>query len=271
MILATYNLHLCQEPDVLMRSVLKLSKDEMVDVFCFQEVVRNVDGSLLTDKLASNLGKEWKTTSHVGGESSWYSIGNVTMWNSKRLTLNKSENITLPASKGLTKKEAAFSRLIAGGVYEFERRSIISEFVEGKTSMQIANVHLDNIGGLSHRSEQLTYVLERLNPRVAYSIVCGDFNTFDLKQTGNEVAGLKQIFGSDYVDVSHDSGWTGDLYRVNFQKANPLFAYMIKKLNFHLKRKLDYIFVKGGNRLSLNKLDLPGSDHLPLVVTLRRK
>lgn len=269
MILATYNLHLCQEPDVLVRSVLKMAKEEMVDVFCFQEVVRHTDGSLLIDTVLKKLGKNWNVTSSVGNEPSWYSIGNVTMWNSKRLALKKSKNITLPASRGSTKKEAVFSQLIAGGVYEFERRSIISEFIEGKTLLQIANVHLDNIGGSTHRREQLSFVLDHMNPKIIYSIVCGDFNTFDLKQTGNEVAELKQIFGDKYADASHGSGWTGDLYRVNFQKANPVFAFIIKKFNIHLKRKLDYIWVKGGKRRSFKKLDLPGSDHLPLVVSLQ--
>lgn len=271
MIIATYNLHLCQEPDALLYSVLKSAKEELVDVFCFQEAVRNTDGSLFTDTLAEKLGEDWKIVSHVGEEPSWYSIGNVTIWNSKRLMHKRSTNIVLPANGGSTKKEAIFSKLIAGDVYEFKRRSIISEFIEGETSLQIANIHLDNIGGSIHRNKQLNFMLKHLNSKITYSIVCGDFNTFDLKQTGNEVVEMKKILGDEYIDISQDSGWTGDLYRVNFQKANPLFAFIIKNFRIHLKRKLDYIFVKGGQRLSLKKLDLPGSDHLPLIASLRRK
>lgn len=268
MILATYNLHLVQDFEQIIKNIKKMADHESVDVFCLQEVVRAPYKEFIISSLLKELGNDWSAVCYVGQEKSWLSLGNGVVWNKKKLHLKNSENILLPSNQRLTLNESVFSYLIAGDSFSFERRSIVATFQYGRHTVQIANVHLDNVGGPSRRQKQLEYILQKLNKNIAFTVVCGDFNTFDLKQTGEEACSLQSILGVEYTDAAYDCGWTADINRVNLTRANPIFAFIIKYLHIHIRRKLDYIWVKGAKRVSLKKLNLPGSDHLPLIVTL---
>lgn len=268
LIIATYNTHFCQEPKQLIKNICQMADSKGVVVFCLQEVVRYPNQEFFITSLLKQLDKNWSAICHVGEDESWQGMGNCIIWNEEKLHIQKTEKILLPIHQGMALHESVFSTLIAGESVIFQRRAIIGTFKFHQQCIQIANVHLDHIGGPTQRKKQLLYLLDELKSEIHDRIICGDFNTFDLRHTSKESKLLQAIFGREYEDVSKESGWTADINRVNFDHAFPLFKMFIKQLRIHIQRKLDYVWVKGLKKVSLEKLDLPGSDHLPMIAGL---
>lgn len=264
----TYNTHFCQDPDKIVDTIVYLANSKAIAVFCLQEVVHYSNQEFIITTIKKKLGKNWSAISHLGAEKGWSGLGTCIIWNKEKLHLQKTKKIVLPRVSRLSCHESVFSNLIAGESSIFQRRAITGTFQFNNRDIQITNVHLDHVGGPSHRKKQLLYALNAMDSKVDHSIVCGDFNTFDLQRSGREIRSLQTVFGAKYIDVSTDSGWTADIYRVNFSRANPFLKMFIRGLNVHIRRKLDYIWCKGFTRASLEKVDFPGSDHLLIIASL---
>jgi len=268
LIIATYNTHFCQDLDKIVNTITYLANSKAVGVFCLQEVVHYSDQVSPISAIKKKLGKNWSAISHLGIEEDWSGLGTCIIWNKEILHLQKTKKIVLPRVSRLSCHESVFSNLIAGESSIFQRRAIIGTFQFQNRDIQITNIHLDHVGGQFHRKKQLLYALNTMDSNIDHSIVCGDFNTFDLQRSGREVRSLQTVFGANYIDMSTDSGWTADIYRVNFSRANPLLKIFIRNFNVHIRRKLDYIWGKGFARISLEKVDFPGSDHLPIIARI---
>lgn len=239
-----------------------------VAIFCLQEVVHHPNQEFIVTSLLKRLGKDWSAQSHVDQGESWLGMGTCIIWNQKKLHLQKTEKILLPINQHIALHESIFFTLIAGESLVFPRRAIIGTFKFQNTSIRVTNIHLDHIGGPKQRKKQLVHLRSKLGEKTPYDIICGDFNTFDLLKSGRETEALQATLGAQYEDVSKNSGWTADLYNVNFDRAFALFKFFIRFFRIHVRRKLDYIWAKGLTKVSLEKLDLTGSDHLPLIATL---
>ncbi|MBI3887894.1 hypothetical protein HY310_02395 [Candidatus Microgenomates bacterium] len=86
--------------------------------------------------------------------------------------------------------------------------------------------------------------------------------------TGVEKKELQLSFGNAFVDAANSIPWTADLHRMDIPKKFPLFVQLIKGLNIHLRRKIDYMWVRKFRVISCRSLDVSGSDHLPVVAEL---
>jgi len=265
MTIATFNLQLCLEPATLVQSIHRLVEEEQPEALCLQELVRNPQGVLLTDAIVEALGPHWRATVHVGERHSWASLGTAILWDTRRLELLHAKQIVLPAPARIAVHERIFFRLLAGKTYVFPRRTLIAEFRHGSSRVQVVNLHLDHVGGPTHRNTQLEYALSKLNPDIEPTVVCGDFNAFELFGTGKERARMARSFGPSFINPSKTIHWTADLARANTDFSHPLFRLAMKIFRPHLRRKLDFIWTRGFTPGHCKTVDLPGSDHMAVV------
>jgi hypothetical protein len=252
-----------------MANILSMVKDG-VSIFCLQETVMYSNDNFIGDILPERLGHNWKAIHHIGKEKSRSGMGNSIIWNSKIIELLSVEKITLPIKHSVAFHERIFAMLTSGKVTIYQRRPIIACFKFLNNIIRISNIHLDHIGGIKHRQKQLLFFLNTLKkmPKISCEIICGDFNSFDLLKTGKEMSVFQTSIGSKFRDISDNITWTADLYNMDINSGLPLVKMLVKLLNIHIRRKLDYIWVKGIKIGICKKLELAGSDHYPLVAHL---
>ncbi len=263
--IATYNILLSRHPDEIIKNITSMAHGG-VAIFCLQEVLESDDNPFIIEELLSRLGKDWKAASHVGDGKSFLDFGTSIIWNSRVLQLEKTEKILLPTAKRLTFPEWAFHKLAGLQAVTPPRRAISCLFNSNNKQLLVTSVHLDSVGGKANRLKQLRYLLRKANNN--YHIVCGDFNSFDLLKTGQEEKNIQRVLGATYVDATKDIAWSADINRMDTPKHFPFFIMLIKSLQIHIKRKLDYIWVKNLNVKKCKVLDAKGSDHLPVIANL---
>lgn len=268
--LVTYNIQFSHHPEEIKRNILKMVTMG-VSIFCLQEVMQSSGQAFIVNVLLKKLGGDWRVIYNLGKEKSKLGMGNCILWNTKVLTLEHEQKEFLPRYKTLALHEKIFSWIAGGVTAPFQRRVIVGYFKFNNVNIRITNLHLDQNGGLENRKKQLAYIINILlkGNTINQEVICGDFNSFDLLKREKEAAMQKVTLGQDFVDVSSDTGWTADLNNIDIDKGSTVFKFLIKKMHIHLKRKLDYIWVKNITSLKCEKLLLNGSDHKPLIVYLK--
>lgn len=270
LIIATYNIQFSQHPKEIEKNILTMVSMG-TSVFCLQEVVFDSDKTFIIGVLLKKLGNNWKAIYNLGNKKSILGMGNCIIWNTKILNLEKEQKEFLPKCKSLKINERIFSLIVAGITAPFQRRVIIGYFKFNNVIIRISNIHLDHNGGLENRKKQLLYLINILkkNKSINHEIICGDFNSLDLLNNGKEIIMQRKILGDYFIDVSKDSGWTADLYNIDIINSGmKLIKLLIKYLHLHIRRKLDYIWVKNITSFGCKKLILKGSDHNPLIAYL---
>ena len=108
------------------------------------------------------------------------------------------------------------------------------------------NIHLDHSGGMSNRLKQLKHFMKLLSESrsIRREIICGDFNCFDLLKNGKEERIYQELLGSSFVDATSNIGWTADLNDIDTSMGSENFQKMIKLFKIHLRKKLDYVWLK---------------------------
>ncbi len=267
LVIATYNIQFCTNIQKVIENI-EIMEKKGVTVFCLQEAINIRDREFIAHTITKKLGNEWKAASHVGEEISKVSIGTCIVWNSKVVSLEREEKIILPKIKKLAFHEFIFDKMIGGLAVPLQRRATSCYFkFQGKTIL-VTSIHTDNIGGTSHRLNQIQFLLSSLH-KTNYEIICGDFNNFDLLNSGKEKNLIHKLLGNNFIEASKKVGWTADLHNIDMQNSFRLFKWFVKTCNIHLRRQLDYIWVKNFQVLKCYKLELLGSDHFPLICTLK--
>lgn len=265
--IATYNIELSIQVEKIIDNITAMAK-KGVDVFCLQEVVNSPNQEVIITTLLNRLGKNWKAANHLEDPTLETNIGTCILWNTKILQYQEEKKVSFPKLKRLGLHEKFFAKLIGGSTSSLQRRAITCTFLFSKKTMQITSLHLDHVGGTNHRIKQMEYFFAK-KPMSPYEIICGDFNTFDLLQTGKEKALLHKTFGPEYIDASATVGPTADIYEMNMQRVLLLFKWVVKTLHIHIKRRLDYIWVKNFQIVDCYTGDVSGSDHLPIIAKLK--
>lgn len=267
--IATYNIQFSAHPTQIIENIQTMA-DDGVQIFCLQEVVSLPHQPFIISQLLQHLGKDWKAICHLGNEKTLLGMGSCILWNSSVFHLEKVQKVLLPKSQKLSGPEKAFSWLAGGITVPFQRRAIIGYFTVNKKMIRISNVHLDHNGGVKNRKKQLLSLMEFLaKDEVAHEIICGDFNSFDLLNNDSEAKMHLEVLGEKYHDISKDSGWTGDLHDMDIENGGRILKFLIQKLNIHLRRKVDYIWVKNISSINCEAPDLAGSDHRPVVAEIK--
>ena len=268
--IATYNILFSINAQDIITNILTMA-NKGVMVFCLQEVINTKDKKFIIEEILNNLGKNWKARYHLGNEGSLLDFGTCILWNNQFLKLEKIEKIQLPKINHLAIHEFLFDKLAGHKGIPVQRRVISGLFMYQNNHIAITNVHLDNVGGKRNRLKQLEYLLKILykNNEVTHQIICGDFNSFDLLKTGVEKQELQRALGKDFKDASKNVSWTADIYNMDLPQKTSLLIPFIKITHLHIKRKLDYIWVKNLQVQDCNIIQLRGSDHHPMIATLK--
>jgi len=265
----TYNIQFGINSEKIIANIETLAKDG-ANIICLQEIINIHNEIFIIEKILKRLGSKWKASYHVGKEISKLSIGTAIFWNSEILTFKHEEKILLPKIKKFDFHEKFFYKIVGEKAITLQRKALSCYFGINQTELRVTCVHIDNIGGPSHRMKQIIYLITKLkemkNPQS--EIICGDFNTFDLLKTNYERKQLQKNFGKDFVDASKKIDWTSDIYMADYPNSNKLIPWLIKTFNIHIRRRLDYIWVKNMKVISCKKRELSGSDHFPVVAEL---
>lgn len=272
LIIVTYNIQFAINEEDILNNLEKMAK-EGVEIFCLQEIITVLNEEFIVNKILKKLGPEWQAAYHVGEvqRESKLSIGTCILWNKDILKLENEIKILLPKLNKFALHEKLYYKIIGVPGIPLQRRAIAAYFKFGNETIRITSIHVDNVGGPKHRMKQVAYFLMVLKTKSIpqYEIICGDFNSFDLLKTGIEKKLLQKMLGKDFVDASESVDWTDDIYNIDFSTSIPLFSWFIKTFNVHVKRKLDYIWVKNWKISDCRKLKLSGSDHMPIIAKLK--
>jgi endonuclease/exonuclease/phosphatase (EEP) superfamily protein YafD len=112
--------------------------------------------------------------------------------------------------------------------------------------------------------------MERLRESepTAYDVVCGDFNTVAMTKLKREEKKLNILFAQyGLVDCASGIAWSHDIYFANFSRDGLLAKRVVKKMNWHRRSKLDYVW-SNLQEANAERKEAVGSDHFPLKVTL---
>ena len=267
--IATYNILFANEAEKIIENIVKMV-EEGVNIFCLQELINIRDEEFIIDRILKKLGGNWKAAHHVGPEYSKLSIGTGVLWDSSIINLKTSENILLPKIKKFDFFEKLYYKIVGVPAIPLQRKALACYFAKGQNQFRVTCVHLDNIGGPFHRRKQLSYLVSFLKKKeIDQEIICGDFNTFDLLKTGYEKKLIHRLFDNEFIDATDKVGWTSDIYNIDFRTSVKIFPWLIKTFHIHIRRRLDYIWVKDIQILSCAKRNVSGSDHLPVVAKLQ--
>jgi len=270
--IASYNLSFSQNKSKLIQNIRMLAANS-VSVFCLQEVVgREQDEDFILNVVVKLLGKEWKYVCHVGEGGERQNFGTCILWNSTGVELQKADKYYLPKIEKLRIHEYLFEKLVGGKGEIITRRGIMGIFHFNNLKILISSVHLEHVGGVKQRNKQLRFLLESAGKnKIDHMIFAGDFNSFDLLKRGQERKSLYALFGPQFKDASEKIDWTADLHRIETPKKFPYFVKLIKLFHIHIRRKLDYIWVRNFEIISCKKYEIDGSDHLPIAAELLSK
>lgn len=148
-------------------------------------------------------------------------------------------------------------------------RGVLSAVFSGEgKDIRITNIHLAWENGGRQRIKQLEYLLRDLSESdVNGEILVGDFNTFNypLFQRFEE----KKIEGvlSGWANVFQGIPWTCDTSYSDPKDGVEKFVKILRIFKIKFRCRMDYIFSKNLEVISKEMLDVPGSDHRPLVAT----
>jgi endonuclease/exonuclease/phosphatase family metal-dependent hydrolase len=266
---ATYNIQFAINTEKILDNLEQMTKDG-VTFFCLQEIINIPQEIFIIEKILKRLGSKWKSSYHAGEEFSKVSIGTAIIWNSEIFKLKQEEKILLPKINKFDIHEKLFYKIINVEPTILQRKALSCYFMINHTEIRVTCIHLDNIGGPRHRIKQISYLISKLKEMKTpkYEIICGDLNTFDLLKTRYEKKLLQRKFGNKFVDASRYVDWTSDIHMTDFSKSNKLIPWFIKTFKIHIRRRLDYVWVKNMNILTCQKLELSGSDHFPIIAKL---
>lgn len=266
---ATYNIQFAVNSEKIINNIEQLAK-EGVNIFCLQEIINIPNEVFIVEKILKRLGSKWKAAYHAGEEVSKLSIGTAILWNSEIFAFKQAEKILLPKIKKFDFHEKLFYKVIGEEAATLQRKALSCYFMVNQTEIRVTCVHVDNIGGPHHRMKQISYLTSKLKEMKTpqSEIICGDFNTFDLLKTSYERKLLQRKFGNDFIDALKGINWTSDIYMHDFPRSNKLIPWLIKTFNIHIRRRLDYIWIKNLKLIETKKIIIPGSDHFPIVAKL---
>ncbi len=242
--LATYNILHGHFKDQILANIKNLF-EKGADIICLQEADMPFETPLNQFLLKY---PNWSVMYIHNGKG----CNLATLWNTAKLTLKSSETLFLPKPS----EEC------------FQRGALISTFMLEGVTVRVSNVHLSWEGGLSHRFTQLQFLKEHLSKSYSDSeVICGDFNTFApavFRNYQKNKAG--KILGSEWKNALPELVWSCDVSH-SYERDNfHLISVTLKSLGCKLRSCLDYIFTKNLSVINGQMLDLPGSDHRPLIV-----
>ncbi len=266
--LVTYNVENGVQTKKIL-STVKFFRSHGVDIFCFQETRKIPNRPFIGENILEELGSSWKEICFLDDESPLNGLGLSIFWNTHRLMLKNSQNILLPRLHPSNIVEKIFCKLFVPNATPPQRGALIASFSYFGKVFQVANVHLDLLGGMKHRTLQLTHLISSFH-QAKRQIICGDLNTIGFKRNNGIRSGiLQKIFGSEFYEAFPTIQFTQKIGLQN-DPTYPLISiidqfFILTGVQF--SQKLDQVWLK---EIKLNKAEMKqfsGSDHFPLMIS----
>ncbi len=176
---------------------------------------------------------------------------NALVWNTARVQIESKEILLLPAAREVQLSRS--ERVLLRALPQQARICLVLNGVVDEERIRIYVVHLDVIG-FAHKRWQLTHILQDARSRkpVDLTIVAGDMNTFRLRSRPR---------WTDLADVAQNEG---------FRDLTSEIEWTQRVRRLRLRQKLDAILVRRTRPLHYRSwsLDIPGSDHIPVLADL---
>jgi len=131
------------------------------------------------------------------------------------------------------------SRPKLGPVHQVQRIALHTTHTAGAIAIEVLNLHLENTTRPAGRTTQLRYLLDRLDQRASTVVLGGDFNT---------------LFGS--------------LEGVGRELRSHGFRIIELEGRMRLLPRLDFFCLRGSRQGWGRQLQVPGSDHRPVLFEL---
>tara|TARA_Y100000310_G_scaffold342046_1_gene443505 strand:+ start:1322 stop:2104 length:783 start_codon:yes stop_codon:yes gene_type:complete len=254
--LATYNILHGHYEGLILGNVSALIQKGM-DIICLQEADSPFETSLGKHLDANGL-SSWKISSTHHGVGTHLAF----VRNSSRVRLENTETLLLPTTSPGPIQRLKFPNTV------IQRAAVFGTFRYGNKVVIVVNTHLAWEGGTRHRLAQLRCIKEVMDlHKTGGVILAGDFNT--VTPPGSKKRHIQQIevlLGKKYRNVLPDLPWSCDMSYTAPQDKWETVAKICRVLKVKLRFRLDYIFTKNMGIDSAYMLDMPGSDHKPLVV-----
>ncbi|HLD12289.1 MAG TPA: hypothetical protein VJB87_01715 [Candidatus Nanoarchaeia archaeon] len=255
----TYNILHGYHPDSILKNIAFFIK-KGVSVFCLQEADVCFEKPLKSFLKNKHL-KNWRVQYARVGLG-----GNLAvLWDASCLSAGKFETLWLPCLP----RPPLISRLKGhGGI--IKRGALVGTFVSKNKIVRVVNCHLAWEGGIKHRLVQLNYLKEKLPDIGISDVIAGDFNTFapSFLRRLQQVK-VESLLGPSWKNVLPDISWSCDVSYSAPQDKWETVVGICRLLDIKLQSRLDYIFVRNVSVIGAKMIDLPGSDHRPLMVSLR--
>jgi endonuclease/exonuclease/phosphatase family metal-dependent hydrolase len=252
--LATYNiLHGYYRRQIIENIQLLLSKQ--VDMLCVQEAEL---------PLEEFLPPHWKVEYFHAEERGCHL---AIAWNTSKFILKDTNAFLLPS---LVKPDLR-QKFTAYKTEKIQRGALVATFsTHGGKTIRVITTHLAWEGGSVNRINQLAFILKKLDTTVQFDheILAGDFNTAvpSVFRKGEQKK-IEHALGKEWTNVMPNLVWTCDISHTDPQDGFETIAKVCKLLRVKGRMRLDYIFSKHLQVASSEMLDLPGSDHRPLLAT----
>lgn len=257
---ATYNILHGHHIRLILENIALLV-EQNADVVCLQEAAPTFEKQLAAF-LESPKMQSWKMHCvHVGSGGSL-----AILWDSSRVAARGFETVSLPRLS----RPILIERL-KGRNEMYQRAAIMGQFDALGYRFNITNVHLAWEGGIRHRLTQLSHLTNMLPAHedgngIAGSILAGDFNTFALPRAlKRQQERIGEVLGPRWQDALPELSWNFDISYTAPQNNSEAIVKICRSLGMKMRARMDYIFVKNLAVISSEMLDLPGSDHRPLL------
>ncbi|MFH0772701.1 MAG: endonuclease/exonuclease/phosphatase family protein [bacterium] len=235
------------------RGLSVIFKKYVPDIVCLQEMDTNEENIEHIEKLDYDL------ADYSNGFIKFGTVyGVATFIRSQSGKCVNSKSITLP--RGLGEAIAFILRIFK--TQKKDRTVLKTEFVLGSTKHKVIvyNIHLSAHGANGIRIKQLERTLHDIKKtsNVA-TVLVGDFN-FPLGR--KKLEELMQLNG--FSEATNAITYTSDGKLLHYTFLEKL---LMKTLQFFIgkENKLDYIFYKNCNAVSTVRINVPYSDHFPLL------
>ncbi|KKT81934.1 MAG: hypothetical protein A3B99_04620 [Candidatus Yanofskybacteria bacterium RIFCSPHIGHO2_02_FULL_44_12b] len=252
--LATYNILHGYHADLILKN-LAILVEKSANIICIQEADPPFK-NLLNDFVRN---KKWQVIYFYDTKGCNLAIA----WNPEFLRFQGSENILLP----MPRKPSLAQRIIIGSIEKLQRGALSASFLASDKVIRVTNAHLAWEGGIKHTLLQLGHLKWQLNKRQNdHEVLAGDFNTFapsilrKIKQRK-----VEEVLGECWTNQFPNIFWTCDTSYVAPQDGVTPYANFLRSLGIKMRSRLDYIFTLNLNAVSGEMLDLPGSDHRPVI------
>lgn len=265
--IATYNIFLFSNPQIITQNIFTM-KEQGVDIFCLQEVLKAKGKPFIGDILLELLGDEWNIEYNLGANDKAISHGVAILWNKQKLKKVDVKKITLPTLTNLSFFNKLFRSIVKFKDIKIENRAMYIDFSLKSKKLRVTSVHIGlSAGNIKHRLKQHEYLWKILQRKsVLHEIICGDFNSLRGKTYTMELQYIKNLYSKNFIETCSKITWTQDLHYNKFEKA--IINFFIKYGNIHYRQNLDHIFIKGFTPSACERFNVQGSDHFPLIATL---